>query len=245
MKKNKIRILSTSVLEHLLVQQLEDQGIAAESMAFISIKTRTDPGLKKEIAQLSSQKKIVVFTSFHAVETISISLNNMKPNWQIFCLGSSTRKIVSEVFGPESIAGSADTANALADLMVEQNTVGEVLFFCGNWRREELPLHLANHQIEVREIIVYETMLSPRTVSVIYDGILFFSPSGVKSFFSLNQPEPETVLFAIGDTTANEIRKYSDNNVVVSDRPATENLMSTVIKFFRSHPLPIDHPQST
>jgi uroporphyrinogen-III synthase len=245
MKKNKIRILSTKVLEQQLVHQLEDQGIAAESIAFIGIKSRPEPELKKEIALLSNQKKIVVFTSVHAVETVSTSLNNKRPSWQIFCLGSATRKIVSEVFGPESIVGSADTANALADLMVEQNTVGEVLFFCGNWRREELPLHLANHQIEVREIIVYETTLTPYAVSVIYNGILFFSPSGVKSFFSFNQPEPETALFAIGHTTANEIKKYSDNKVVVSDKPTTVNLMSTVIKFFRSHALPIDHPQST
>jgi len=245
MKENKIRILSTRPLEQPLVEQLEDQGIAADSMAFIDIKATTDPELKKEIAQLSNQKKIVVFTSLHAVATVRTALNNKKPAWQIFCLGSATRKKVSEVFGSESIAGSADTAKSLADLMVVHNIVGEVLFFCGNRRREELPLHLARHQIEVREKIVYETRLTPHAVSEIYDGTLFFSPSGVKSFFSLNQPEPGTVLFAIGDTTANEIKKYSSNKIVVSDRPATENLMSTVIKFFHSNALPIDHPQST
>jgi len=243
MKENKIRILSTRPLEQPFVQHLKDQGIAADSMAFIEIKARPDQELKKEIALLSLQKKNVVFTSLNAVEIVGASLNNKQPGWQIFCMGSATRKIVSEVFGPESIAGSADTAKALADLMVEQNIVGEVLFFCGNWRRKELPLHLAKHKIEVREKIVYETSLTPHAVSMMYDGILFFSPSGVKSFFSLNQPDPGTVMFAIGDTTANDIRKYGDNKVIVSDRPATENLMSTVIKFFQSNSLPIEHPQ--
>src|SRR5258706_9822828 len=53
--------------------------------------------------------------------------------------------------------------------------------------------------------------LSTRAEKV-YDGILFFSPSGVESFFNTNEVNEQTILFAIGNTTATEIKKYTNRS---------------------------------
>ena len=47
-----------------------------------------------------------------------------------------------------------------------------------------------------------------------------------------NSINEETVLFAIGKTTAAEIKKYSVNRVVVSDETEKKFLIGKAIKFF-------------
>ena len=41
-------------------------------------------------------------------------------------------------------------------------------------------------ELSVDEVIVYKTIETPKVLTKQYDGILFFSPSAVKSFFSKN-----------------------------------------------------------
>ena len=87
--------------------------------------------------------------------------------------------------------------------------------------------------VSVDEIIVYQTVEVPKFVEKEYDGILFFSPSGVNSFFSLNTIEPETVLFAIGGTTAKAIKEQSENKIIVSEMPSKEQLVEKSIQYFQ------------
>jgi uroporphyrinogen-III synthase len=84
----------------------------------------------------------------------------------------------------------------------------------------------------VEELIVYNTIEKPQAVSKKYDGILFFSPSAVRSFFQKNKINAETILFAIGQTTARELRNYSNNTTVISEIPDTEKVIADVIKYF-------------
>jgi uroporphyrinogen-III synthase len=54
----------------------------------------------------------------------------------------------------------------------------------------------------------------------------------VESFFSSNQLTQKTILFAIGNTTAKEIKKHSNNQIVVSDEPGKENLARKMMEYF-------------
>jgi uroporphyrinogen-III synthase len=81
-------------------------------------------------------------------------------------------------------------------------------------------------------LIVYETIETPQAVSKKYDGILFFSPSAVRSFFAKNTLKEETKIFAIGKTTADEVKSFSNNPMVISEIPDTEKLIGEVIKYF-------------
>ena len=93
------------------------------------------------------------------------------------------------------------------------------------------------NSFEVKEIIVYQTTTIKHSIQKLYNGILFFSPSGVESFFCNNQLTEKTILFAIGNTTAKEIKKHSDNQIVISDEPGKEKLASKMIDFFNPQEL--------
>jgi uroporphyrinogen-III synthase len=97
-----------------------------------------------------------------------------------------------------------------------------------------LPSELNKNGIDVEELIVYNTIEKPQTVSKNYDGILFFSPSAVRSFFSNNNLKTETTVFAIGKTTAAEVKKFSNNTIIISDIPDTEKLINEVIQYFNA-----------
>ncbi|NJE06734.1 hypothetical protein E3E36_11445 [Thermococcus sp. M36] len=68
-----------------------------------------------------------------------------------------------------------------------------------------------------------------------YNGILFFSPSAVRSFFSNNRVATNTVLFAIGNTTAAEIKNFSANTIQTANESAKELLLNQAIHYFQSY----------
>lgn len=90
------------------------------------------------------------------------------------------------------------------ELIVQNYSDREFTFFCGNLRRNTLPNALQLASIKYAEIEVYETILQPQRISTPLDGILFYSPSGVESYFNSNDYNNET-LFCIGTTTANAL----------------------------------------
>ncbi|MEO8174199.1 MAG: uroporphyrinogen-III synthase, partial [Sediminibacterium sp.] len=154
------------------------------------------------------------------------------PSWTIYCMGYKTKQLVTEYFGDQSIADTADNAADLADKIIENEEPEEVIFFCGNQRRDDLPAKLRAHHISVNEITVYETIALNHTVEKVYDGILFFSPSAVESFFSKNTIPENTVLFAIGNTTAKTIHRYCTNRIMISEQPGKDELIEQAIAYF-------------
>ncbi|MGC4037760.1 MAG: uroporphyrinogen-III synthase [Chitinophagaceae bacterium] len=150
----------------------------------------------------------------------------------MYCVGNKTSELAAKYFGEENIYATADNAEELAEQIIEEDIADEVIFFCGDQRRDELPDALRDNNIEVNEIQVYQTIEVPQKVETNYDGILFYSPSGVNSFFSINKPGKKTILFAIGNTTSNAIKKYSDNKVIISKSPDKEQMIREVVNYF-------------
>ncbi len=193
--------------------------------------------LQKDILQLAHQRVEVVFTSMNAVESVRKYLGEIKPDWKVFCIGSATKNLITRYFGGHSIAGTADSASALAGVIIKERNISSVTFFCGDKRRDELPNTLRGHHIEVNEIEVYKTIETPAVISKGYEGILFYSPSAVASFFSKNKIDGKAVLFAIGATTADEIKKFSDNKIIIADKPAKELLAEQAMNYFTKNPI--------
>jgi uroporphyrinogen-III synthase len=80
---------------------------------------------------------------------------------------------------------------------------------------------------------VYHTISTPHKIDKAYDGILFFSPSAVQSFFYANAVLPATILFAIGQTTADAIKTFTENTVIVSEKPGKDDLVKKMFEFFK------------
>ena len=236
MQQNKITILSTKLLNDEVVRHASAKNVVVDWLPFIRTEPISSIEVQQEIEQALMLSTSVVFTSVNAVEAVAAQLEDQKPDWQIFCIGHATCESVENCFGKEFISGTADSAKDLADLIIRSN-IEEVIFFCGDQRRDELPESLRENEIEVDEIVVYETLALHQKVDKDYNGILFFSPSAVLSFFQSNRLNDQTILFAVGNTTADEIRKQSKNKVVVSDKPDQRILLKKVINYFEANPI--------
>jgi uroporphyrinogen-III synthase len=200
---------------------------------FIKIEPLQSNQITKYIKQLSLQPATVVFTSINAAEKVINELNGAKPLWSIFCIGYATRKTLARYFGMEKISGFADNASDLAKCILRNNnSIKELIFFCGDQRRDDLPLILSANELKLHEIIVYKTTPIQNKISREYQGILFFSPSAVTAFFQDNLIQEDTILFAIGNTTAEAIKQFSNNNIVISNTPAKQNLLNIMSSYF-------------
>jgi uroporphyrinogen-III synthase len=233
MKDKEIRILSTRPLDSALIEKAAYQNITIDTISFIEVKKHISPEVKKRIDSLSAEKATVVFTSLNAVELVvdTVPVNPLMPDWKIYCIGGATFTLVKKYWPYSQIAFTTKDATELATRIIDDK-VEKISFFCGNKRREELPVLLQEQNIAVEELVVYETIETPQVVHDSYDGILLFSPSAVHSFFCKNQSSHETVFFAIGNTTANAIKQFSTNSIIVSDFPAKDQLVDKAIKYF-------------
>lgn len=234
MNENLVPLLSTRPLPEALIQDALQKGIDIDVVSFIETSPVISMEVQQEIETALLQRIPVIFTSMNAVDAVINEAHGMKPDWQIYCIGHTTKKKVAEYFGEGSIVGTAANAEELATLILEQEAPQEVYFFCGNQRRDTLPAILRTHDFEVTEIEVYQTIEATHHIDKNYAGILFYSPSAVKSFFKTNQVGPHTLLFAIGDTTAEEIKIFSNNQVIIAEQPGKENLVLQASAYFYS-----------
>jgi uroporphyrinogen-III synthase len=231
--QNNINILCTRPLKEALVKEALVQHIVIDEISFIETEAIKNIDVQQEIEQAALLTTSVVFTSMNAVEAVADYLYGQPVQWSIYCMGNTTKQLVKKYFGQHQIAGIANSAAELATLIAADTSIEEVTFFCGDQRRDELPKILHRNGIDITEISVYQTIAVTHLIDKIYQGILFFSPSAVASFFTKNKLSAPTVIFAIGDTTANEIKKYSTNKIIISNQPGKENLVRTMMEYFR------------
>ena len=232
MPENKIQILSTRPLNKSLVQEANAAGISIDELSFIETESIQDIATQQEIEQAYLQSSTVVFTSMNAVDAVVAWQDGQQPDWVIYCMGNTTKQKLKENFGDHSVVGTANNAAELAELIAEESDADEVIFFCGEQRRDELPAILRKKRIDVHEIIVYETIHTPHKINKTYQAILFYSPSAVSSFFSNNKIPGQTILFAIGSTTANTIQQYCNNTIIIGKAPGKEELVRQAMEYF-------------
>jgi len=225
-------LLATQPLPESLVFNAALRGVMIDSLSFIATEPVKDDVLSDRIAELKRRYIAAVFTSVNAVEAVC-ALGKGGEDWTIYCTGGATRGAVAKCFGEETIAGVADTAKGLAEELIRSGGGREVYFFCGDQRRDELPFILRQSGRTLNELVVYRTIWTPHKVNREYSGIVFFSPSAVESFFSVNKVSPEARLYAIGPTTAAAIRECVDNPIETVDRPDKKALVQKMIEQFQ------------
>jgi uroporphyrinogen-III synthase len=143
-----------------------------------------------------------------------------------FCVGEKTRQFLEE--NGQHVVKMEQNASKLAEYLVKNHKNGAFWFFCGTRRREELPQLLRKHNILLNEVPVYRTSLNTPVLDEVFDGILFFSPSAVESFF-VNNFIRQSTAFCIGETTAGAVKPYT-GNIVTASIPTVENVLERVIK---------------
>ena len=231
-------VLSTKKLEPLLIGKAKENGIEITEAEMIQVVPVGQEEWQYDVLQLfSDENRTIVFTSSNAVTMLGRFLagrsEGVFSGLAIFCLSGRTKKEVELQKIPGRILGTAEDAKQLAEKITESGT-REVVFFCGNRRRDELPSLLADSGIKVHEVVLYHTVETPVVVRGQYEAVLFFSPSAVRSFFSSNTLPEDVVCFAVGETTAGTVGEFGSYTIVTSASPSQEKMMETVFNYFRN-----------
>ncbi len=229
-------ILSTKKIDPTLKAEMEQKGAHVLEEEFITTRPIFSVSKYQELWPWMGTRgdTAVVFTSQHAVAAVEKYLRGgdayyVPDQWQVFCLSGATKDRVIDALPEEQIIATAPNAAELAAAIITNGQFKQVVFFCANQRLDTLPTLLKDAGIEVVEIIVYETIATPVKVNGTFDAILFFSPSAVKSFFSVNTLQQNTPCFAIGATTAEAIGGHTGNWVVTIDQPTQQRMLNDVL----------------
>ena len=212
-------VLSTKKLSKPQKQLLLNSGIGlveynAISIQFSDFKIDPEP---LENAIITSQN------SAKAILAKKIRIKNC------FCVGEKTASLLQN--HQSKISEVAIYGKDLAKVITEKYADKNFTFFCGNKRREEIPSILKKKNVELKEIEVYKTEINQKQFYQEFDGILFFSPSGIQSFITKNEIK-NSFAFCIGETTASEAKKHTEN-IIVATKPSIENVIVQVVKKFR------------
>jgi len=200
-------------------RHLFKDGIKVESSDAIKISFNRIP-----LTILKSKIDNVVITSQNAVE--SIITNCPKEDLQfknIYCVGRRTKKLIEEKIG--KVKHSENNAKKLAEYLVEFIDGTEVTYFCSDMRLDDLPSILGESLIKVNEIEAYQTVLDSESIHKNIEGVMFYSPSTVKSFIQNN--DANSIAYCIGATTATEAKKYF-KDVRIAKIPTVESVIELV-----------------
>ncbi len=243
MRQNKRKILITRPLSG---QQLEYARI-------LGLEPVIEPALEFEFPEYwdgvlkvinSHLKSDWVFTSVNGVKALKEMMQNglqVRPEVQLFAVGAKTKEAL-EGLGLEAKMPRIQDGAHLADLIIEEGKIDSVIYFHGNLSRDEMTGKLRDKRIEVIEVEVYKTIISPVSLPTNpVEAVLFYSPSAVEGFrqgegFDGEGELPQ--LFAIGPTTAEALRKHTDQGVEIADTPDTKVMLKTVADYlFNKNPI--------
>lgn len=217
------RILFTQKVSADILSQL-DRNVEVELHVFLKIQ-KLNPN--EFIPKIKTQVYKYLISSQNAVEAIK----DLNLDGEFYVVGTKTSQLLQKYNFKVKV--ETHYAKELADFILETENPTSWNFFCGNNRRDELinRLSLANHK--VNEVVVYQSTQNPEKLnSNLWDGIVFMSPLGVQSFFESNSILPETTVFSIGTTTADTIRLYCQNKIIMPEVPTYESMVQIINKYF-------------
>lgn len=226
------KVLSTKKIEADFIKKAAENNIEIIEKEFISVTPiNTQEKYEAVLEWAAKDKANVVITSANAANALIDFLKFDDfydvSEWNIFCMQGKTKETLLNYSKDLNVVATAQSSADLAKKIIDKR-IKEVVFFCGDKRREELPGLLGEKGIKVNEVILYETKETPVKIDEEFDGIIFYSPSGVNSFFSLNVVSDKTKLFAIGNTTADALKKVSDKQIIVADEASTESVLKKI-----------------
>ena len=219
----KLKVLSTKQLSSDQTD-LFSEKVGFEMSDFIAIRyNRLKPTVIK------NGIKNVIITSQNGVEALVHNYSPIEMDFEnIYCVGRRTKRLIEKKIG-KKVTHVENSAKELAKF-ISKMRLNSATYFCGNLKRDELNTILSENGVEVTNIEAYRTVLNERKFEETFNGILFYSPSGITSYLEDNA-DRTAVAFCIGETTAEEARKHFEK-VEVAELPSIENLIKTVNKYY-------------
>lgn len=226
-----IKILSTKSLSTNAIEYADTLGVKINCVDFI----------QTEAVHFDEQQinwntlDAVVFTSSNAVRYFFGEGGGRVPAGKtIFSLSGKTAAELKEYGITPTF--TAINAAALAGAIIGVKAVKNLLHVCGNLKLETIETQITSAGINYHPLVVYNTYYGDaQPLTEQYDGIMFFSPSGVQSYLRGNSIQPDVIYCCIGQTTADSLRALNTHaQIIVPEIPSPEAMTVEVARYFQT-----------
>ena len=217
------RLLSTKILSKGFKDRLLMHSFSLVEKSFIKIIPIQNP-------KLTDSNQAIIFSSQNAVK-IALhnseikSLVDQKP---IYCIGKKTALLL--VKNGQKVVKIAQNSSDLALFLQKNHQNKSFSFFCGKSRVNDLEHILSVNEIPIQPVEIYETLPQPHIVKGNFEGIIFFSPSGVKGY-AIHNGFDNTHCFCLGSTTAKAVREFTPK-LTIAKTPNELQLFLSITKHF-------------
>ena len=210
------RLLSTKCLSAEQQNRLVQTGVSFRCWDFITITPKS--------FEVNPENKSFIFSSQNAVKSVFNQFRFSGNN--CYCVGEKTQKLLER--NGQKVIKMAEKSSILVDFILKNAKNESFLFFTGNQRMPAIEAAFTQEKRTLEVIETYSTIAQPKAVGN-YDAVLFYSPSGVESYLQNNRLD-QSMSFAIGETTALSLQKYTDN-IITATQPTIEHLIAAVRKY--------------
>ncbi len=217
----KIRILSTKNLEHKFKVLFNKKKFDLYEHSFINI----------DFADFDfpQHDESWIFSSKNSVESVFSKKFNSKIIFnKIYCVGKNTKFLI-EKYGLK-VNKMCHNSLDLANYILNYSNKEKFLFFRGNIQNHSFTKFFKQENIDLKEIVVYVNKSNSKKLKEKFEAIMFFSPSGIKSFLEKNSLGDSTCV-CIGQTTAEFAKKHT-SKVISCNIPSMKNVINKTIKLF-------------
>ncbi len=182
---------------------------------------------KEFVHKINQNTHKFIISSQNSVKAIE----DLKLDGEFYVVGENTARKLTEV--GFKVVHVENYASELAEYILKNEKPQIWNFFCGNNRRETLFEKLTPSGHYLNEIICYDSIpMNYMIDSDSFDGFVFFSPLAVKTYFSNNSVPENSVIFSIGNTTTEEIKKYIKNDIITAEIPLLEKVVEKINKHY-------------
>jgi uroporphyrinogen-III synthase len=225
------KVLSTKTLDKDTITYAKALNLEIQCMDFIETNALTFD----TFAIAAQPVDGFVFTSANAVRYFfeKTDAPQFLKDRKVFALAGKTSE---ELRKREIIAASsAGNASELADVIIKTGEAKSVVHVCGNLKLNVLESKLQTAGIRYTPLFVYETVLNRvEKIQQKFDAVLFFSPSGVESFFATNDIASTTVCCCIGHSTADALKhNRSGLKIILPLQPSAEAMINELDQYFK------------
>ncbi|MCU0404213.1 MAG: uroporphyrinogen-III synthase [Chitinophagaceae bacterium] len=233
-----IHILSTRALSAHAVQFAGKNGWSLEVVPLIGSNGILDAPRADFFMNAIIEDKapfMLIFSSMNGVKWLKKGLDEagqlLPPGITALCVGKQTAARAADQLKVVPLLIAPDGATLLSWIKKHIPKDTRLLYPCAKSRLDTLPEGLKEEGYRLVEIPVYETISTPGLLKGHYHFIMFFSPSAIDSFFSLNQWQEGSLGVCIGETTANALREKGVNRIIVAEEPSERAMVEAIHQF--------------
>ncbi|MEP2936637.1 MAG: uroporphyrinogen-III synthase [Gilvibacter sp.] len=212
-----MKLLSTKILSHEQQQRITSAEITLCMYDALTIVPNSFVIPKEDYD--------AIFTSQNAAQAYLNNGGDLKGR-DVFCVGEKAALLLSQ--NGQKVIEIAPNSLELGDKIIKKHKNRHFLYFSGNLRRPELPQLLTQNRVSFTEQIAYHTHINYFEHGRDFDSILFFSPSGVSSYF-LNAQTKNPVAVCIGQTTAQAAKEFT-TNIQVAIHSTVDGVIDAALK---------------